>query len=174
MCSRTAGIMSAVTAARATTRTIRLPTGSRPPHKNARPNDPPRRTIAARPKKPRPTAAATRRALRRICASYAANDELSCAHAAASPSFSSRLSDSEEALATTSPRTSSSSVQPNRSHIRSSLSISGYARSASHLLTAWRDTPSIRANCSCVRPSRARRRCKLSRKLMTRSLRTSL
>ncbi len=66
----------------------------------------------------------------------------------------------------TSPMTRSSSVTSNRSQITSSLSISGYAFSLSHLLMAWRETPRSIANCSCVMFRCARRYCRLVLKLL--------
>ena len=65
-----------------------------------------------------------------------------------------------------SPVTNSSSVHSNRPHIFSSLSISGYARSASHFDTDCRLTPSSMASCSCVMLRVARKCCMLSRKLI--------
>lgn len=65
-----------------------------------------------------------------------------------------------------SPVTSSSSVHSNKAHIFSSLSISGYARSASHFDTDYRLTPNSMASCSCVMLRVARKCCMLSRKLI--------
>ena len=65
-----------------------------------------------------------------------------------------------------SPSTSSSSGHSNSSHSLISLSISGYARSASHLETDCRLTPSSMASCSWVMLRVARRCCRLSRKLI--------
>ena len=69
----------------------------------------------------------------------------------------------------TSPMTRSSRLTPNISHSMSSLSISGYAFSLSHLLTDCRDTPISIASCSCVILCDPRRYCRLSLKPMVLS-----
>lgn len=69
-----------------------------------------------------------------------------------------------------SPWTKSSKEQSNSWQILINLSISGYARSASHLETAWRLTPRSMASCSWVM-LRVERKCwRLSRKLMVINL----